>query len=181
MNSSYLRRVPRPSSAWAGVLMFIRHRLGPTSGNILSSMPWGLKRLQQTSNLHFVTFSCYKRRPNLGSPDSRGTFEAAPERVRQQYELRVYGYVVMPEHVHLLVSEPERGTLAQAIQSLKQGLLGGWLYERPIVLAGALLRLQCLEPAQVGGETPLHSPQSSHARVSGASPRTGLGAVFVIT
>jgi len=34
----------------------------------------------------------------------------------------VYGYVVMPEHVHLLVSEPERGTLAQAMQSLKQGV-----------------------------------------------------------
>jgi putative transposase len=34
----------------------------------------------------------------------------------------VYGYVVMPEHVHLLVSEPERDTLAQAIQSVKQGV-----------------------------------------------------------
>ena len=34
----------------------------------------------------------------------------------------VYGYVVMPEHVHLLISEPERGTLPQAIQSLKQGV-----------------------------------------------------------
>ncbi len=31
----------------------------------------------------------------------------------------VYGFVVMPEHVHLLVSEPERGTVASAIQSLK--------------------------------------------------------------
>jgi REP element-mobilizing transposase RayT len=28
----------------------------------------------------------------------------------------------MPEHVHLLISEPERGTLALAIQSLKQGV-----------------------------------------------------------
>ncbi len=28
----------------------------------------------------------------------------------------------MPEHVHLLVSEPECGTLAQALQSLKQGV-----------------------------------------------------------
>jgi putative transposase len=28
----------------------------------------------------------------------------------------------MPEHMHLLVSEPERGTLAQAMQSLKQGV-----------------------------------------------------------
>jgi len=34
----------------------------------------------------------------------------------------VYGYVVMPEHVHLLVNEPEHGTLAQAMQSMKQGV-----------------------------------------------------------
>jgi len=34
----------------------------------------------------------------------------------------VYSYVVMPEHTHLLVSEPESGTLAQAMQSLKQGV-----------------------------------------------------------
>jgi len=85
-------------------------------------MPWGLKRSQQTDNFHFITFSCYKRRPNLGSPESRSTFETALERVRQQYELCAYGYVVMPEHVHLLVSEPERGTLAQAMPSLKQGV-----------------------------------------------------------
>ena len=31
----------------------------------------------------------------------------------------IYGFMVMPEHVHLLVSEPERGTVANAMQSLK--------------------------------------------------------------
>jgi len=30
---------------------------------------------------------CYRRRPNFGTPESRSTFEAAPDRVRQQYEL----------------------------------------------------------------------------------------------
>ena len=40
--------------------------------------------------------------------------------VRCWYGLIVCGYVVMPEHVHLLVSEPERGTLAAALQILKQ-------------------------------------------------------------
>ena len=34
----------------------------------------------------------------------------------------VYGYVVMPEHVHLLVNEPEREMLARALQSLKQSV-----------------------------------------------------------
>jgi putative transposase len=42
--------------------------------------------------------------------------------VRQKYDLCVYGYVVMPEHVHMLVNEPARGTLAQAMQSLKQSV-----------------------------------------------------------
>jgi putative transposase len=85
-------------------------------------MPWGLKRFHQSRQLHFLTFSCYRRRPNFGTPESRTTFEAALERVRQQYGLCVYGYVVMPEHVHVLVSEPECGILAQAMQSLKQGV-----------------------------------------------------------
>jgi putative transposase len=85
-------------------------------------MPWGLKRFHQSRQLHFLTSSCYDRRPNFGSPPSRATFESSLERVRQQYGLLVYGYVVMPEHVHLLVSEPERGTLARAMQSLKQSV-----------------------------------------------------------
>jgi putative transposase len=85
-------------------------------------MPWGLKRCHATRQLHYLTFSCYKRRPNFEAIESRATFESALERVRQHYILCVFGYVVMPEHVHMLVSEPERGTLAQAIQSLKQGV-----------------------------------------------------------
>ena len=85
-------------------------------------MPWGLKRFHESHQLHFLTFSCYHRRPNFGSVASRTVFESALERIRQKFGLCVYGYVVMPEHVHLLVNEPERGTLAQAMQSLKQGV-----------------------------------------------------------
>ena len=85
-------------------------------------MPWGLKRFHESRQLHFLTFSCYHRRPKFGSTASRTVFESALERVRQQHRLCVYGYVVMPEHIHLLVNEPEHGTLAQAMQSLKQGV-----------------------------------------------------------
>ena len=46
-------------------------------------------------------------------------FEDALERVRQRYLFAVAGYVVMPEHVHLLVSEPKRALLSRAIQALK--------------------------------------------------------------
>lgn len=42
------------------------------------------------------------------------------EEIRARWQFRVAGYVVMPEHVHLLASEPEKGTLAMAMQMLKQ-------------------------------------------------------------
>jgi putative transposase len=85
-------------------------------------VPWGLKHFQQTGQIHFLTFSCYRRRPNFASVGSRSVFELALERVRANYQLQVYGYVVMPEHVHLLVTEPEQGDLAHALQSLKQSV-----------------------------------------------------------
>jgi putative transposase len=85
-------------------------------------MPWGLKRFQETAQLHFLTFSCYKRRPNFANPQSRTTFETCLERVRRGYGLCVYGYVVMPEHIHLLVSEPEQNSLSRFMQSLKQSV-----------------------------------------------------------
>ncbi len=49
----------------------------------------------------------------------RDLFVQALERTRALYRMRVYAFVVMPEHVHLLISEPERGTVANAMQSLK--------------------------------------------------------------
>jgi putative transposase len=85
-------------------------------------MPWGLKRFQETGHSHFVTFSCYHRQPLFTASPAMRIFELALERVRRSFRLCVYGYVVMPEHVHLLVSEPERGVLADALKSLKQGV-----------------------------------------------------------
>jgi putative transposase len=85
-------------------------------------MPWGLKRFQESGQTHFVTFSCYHRRPLLTTDSARRTFELALERVRHTSRLHVYGYVIMPEHVHLLLSEPDRGLLADALKSLKQGV-----------------------------------------------------------
>jgi putative transposase len=85
-------------------------------------MPWGLKRYQQARDLHFLTFSCYRREPLLASGSARDLVERALERARLGYRFYVTGYVVMPEHVHLLISEPERGTVARALQAMKQSV-----------------------------------------------------------
>jgi putative transposase len=82
-------------------------------------MTEGLKRYQQSKQTHFVTFSCYRRMPRLHEDLVRGIFVESLERTRRSYCFRVYGYVVMPEHVHLLVSEPDVAVLATAIQALK--------------------------------------------------------------
>ncbi len=84
-------------------------------------MPWSLLRFQQARHLHFITFSCYRRRPRL-SPQNRIVFEQALERMRRKYGFFVAGYVLMPEHLHLLMSEPARRMLATALQGIKQAV-----------------------------------------------------------
>src|SRR5271157_5273963 len=85
-------------------------------------MPWGLVRFQESHCLHFITFTCYRRQPFLDTPRAKNVFERSLEQTRRSYRFDVIGYVVMPEHIHLLVSEPERATLARAIQALKQSV-----------------------------------------------------------
>jgi putative transposase len=82
-------------------------------------MPSRLQRFQQAGGSHFLTFSCHDRLPYLSTCAARDLFERSLEAVRKRYVLFVFGYVVMPEHVHLLVSEPRRGMLDRAIQALK--------------------------------------------------------------
>ena len=70
---------------------------------------------------HFITTSCYQRSPLLASPRTRDLFLQVLELVRRRYQFAVVGYVVMPEHVHLLLTEPERGNPSLVMKALKQG------------------------------------------------------------
>ena len=44
----------------------------------------------------------------------------APRIVRREYKFALVGYVVMPEHVHLLLGEPKKGTPSTVLQMRKQ-------------------------------------------------------------
>jgi REP element-mobilizing transposase RayT len=52
------------------------------------------------------------------------------EQTRVRYRFVVVGYVVMPEHVHLLITEPEVGTPSTAMQVLKQRVARALLPKR---------------------------------------------------
>ena len=82
-------------------------------------MPLGLKRYQQEGDDHFITFSCHGRRPYLSTPSAKDIFLDSLELTRRRYQFEVLGYVVMPEHVHILLSEPAEDLLSKALQSLK--------------------------------------------------------------
>jgi putative transposase len=58
--------------------------------------------------------------PLLVSPSARDRFLYILEQIRRRYDFVIFGYVIMPEHVHLLMSEPEIGHPSLAMQVLKQ-------------------------------------------------------------
>jgi putative transposase len=83
-------------------------------------MTQGLVRYQKSENFHFITFSCYRRLPSLNSVAAYECFQKELESVRLRYGFVIAGYVLMPEHVHLLVGEKRVASLSVAIQVLKQ-------------------------------------------------------------
>jgi len=101
-------------------------------------MPQGLKRYYGKQDLHFLTFSCYRRLPLLGTQRARDVFVRELSRARTERGFHLVGYVVMPEHVHLLVSEPRKGTPSTALQVLKQRVSRKLRKRRRKVLGGQL-------------------------------------------
>ena len=79
-----------------------------------------LERRYGQGDLHFITFSCIHRRPLLGTAQARDCFVRVLADVRVRYAFRLIGYVVMPEHVHMLIAEPRKGDPSKVMQVLKQ-------------------------------------------------------------
>ena len=99
-------------------------------------MPTGLKRFYGAEYLHFITSSCYRRRDLLRSAARRDLFLQTLEQVRLRYEFAVVGYVVMPGHFHLLISEPEKDNPSVVRQVLKQRFARQVLQGRPQTAQG---------------------------------------------
>ena len=83
-------------------------------------MPTRLKRYYGVKHLHFITSSCYHGLPLLGTPSRRDAFLDILEETRQRYRFVIVGYVVMLEHFHLLMSEPEIGDPSVVMKVIKE-------------------------------------------------------------
>src|SRR5437763_6450356 len=125
-------------------------------------MPSRLKRIYGFRDLHFITCSCYRRRQLLGTRHARDVFLRIFEQVRRKYKFEVVGHVVMREHFHILIGEPEKGnhpassrfsadrrptssqTGQKATKQSTHAVEGRSSRSEPSFLASAILRLQCL-------------------------------------
>jgi putative transposase len=133
-------------------------------------MTGGLRRFHQSRQSHFLTFSCYRRHAKFSSAEICGLFLECLEAMRSRFAIRIYGYVIMPEHVHLLVSEPDHGTLADAMHFLKLS----FAKRRKAKLVARELRLS---QSKVPESTVPHStvPHSTVPQVRGRSVAANLG------
>jgi len=81
-------------------------------------MPKNLKRFVGKGDLHFITFSCYRRLALLRTARAKNVLVKALTEVTKKYGILLVGYVVMPEHVHLLIGESKLGMPSTVVHSL---------------------------------------------------------------
>lgn len=81
-----------------------------------------LLRWEGRGDVRFITFSCYKQLPLFRNEAIRGLFvdRLLESRARTGFEL--FAWVVMPEHVHLLVRIAESARWARSASSLKNSV-----------------------------------------------------------
>ncbi|RYG42990.1 transposase [bacterium] len=69
---------------------------------------------------HELTFSTDKRRPILLLPGVADAFLKVLDQARRQHSFELWAYVVMPEHVHLLVApKGEEYSMAEILKAIK--------------------------------------------------------------
>ncbi|MCP4685934.1 MAG: hypothetical protein GY867_10890 [bacterium] len=78
-----------------------------------------LRHIDNTGTARFITFTCYRRHRYLTDTASRRAVLDALARLRSENEVRILGYVLMPEHVHLVLQPPDATVLGVLIGRMK--------------------------------------------------------------
>jgi putative transposase len=79
-----------------------------------------LHRYEVLGGARFLTFSCFQRLPLFGNDAIKNLFVEHLERSRRQHRYRLIAWVIMPEHVHLiLVPDLPTSPITVILQNLK--------------------------------------------------------------
>ena len=78
-----------------------------------------LRHYDHLGTARFVTFCCYYRQPSLLLPGAMTAVIAELGNVRTKHQFRILGYVLMPDHVHLVLHPPDDMRLGLVIREIK--------------------------------------------------------------
>jgi len=82
-----------------------------------------VKRLDIPGHAHELTFSCYGRKPFLRSDRTRRYLVNAITKAKVKHHFDLWAYVIMPEHVHLLIwPRHDDYSIAGILRSIKQSV-----------------------------------------------------------
>lgn len=103
-----------PTLAWA---------CGSQSGARMSFHRKRCRRIDEPGHAHALTFSCFQRRDFLSKPRSRRWMVEAIQLSREKHGFHLWAYVIMPEHVHVLLW-PTRDdcSISRILTTLKQSV-----------------------------------------------------------
>jgi putative transposase len=78
-----------------------------------------LRHYDHLGSARFVTFTCHRRQPFLALPSARDIVLEHLERLRGLSKVKIFGYVIMPEHVHFVLLPPNDQQLGRLLGLFK--------------------------------------------------------------
>ncbi len=100
-----------------------------------------MRRINHAGDVRFLTFSCFQRLQLLANPAVRSVVVDAMLLARRRHGFLLYAWVVMPEHIHLLI-EPRDGDVDVPLRTLKQSVSKRCLDRWKRLRAGVLENIQ---------------------------------------
>ena len=78
-----------------------------------------IKRLDMPGQAHYLTFSCFHNQQFLNKDRARRWFIEALENSRKKHHYDLWAWVIMPEHVHLMVLPGTESRISNLLKSIK--------------------------------------------------------------
>ena len=80
-----------------------------------------MKRVEAPNHIRFLTFSCYRRLPLFTNDRIKAAFRDHLERTRDDLGFHLHAWVMMPEHLHLLIwPDVDRADVSRICWQLKR-------------------------------------------------------------
>jgi putative transposase len=105
------------------------------------------RTINQPGHAHELTFSCHDRLPLLSKDRSRQWLIDSLRTARQRHGFSLWAYVIMPEHVHVLLLPADTSTIESILQSIKLGVSRRAMSFLRTHDAGWMQRLKVVRPS----------------------------------